>query len=648
MIGRFGQRMASELVYDALVQRSDIDRNGQIDFNEWLLFDARKGGGATGASAAEAAIERADQAAERAASWGVAKGNIIARPGRPLSPSAATAAALSGRVLQLQLEGAEGDDDDDTDDIGDGWAGATGAHSHALTLPPPPSGTTNGGAVNSGATATAPQFRAAAARGWRDDEAAGDEAARPRVPLERLWQLVATCTSRDVVDELRGVRHVATGMAERDSQAAMQQLAAKAHESAELIEAAEAFMAMEGEDQTGVLSFEQFEAALMGHVMASGAADASLSSKRVKRMFARADLNHDGRIDFNEFLAMRRSTQRHAQKAAERTDLAERLAELGRRRQAGQLTDPEAGELLALEARLVVSEGAGGSGTSAPIPPTVEAVRAEEAAFAERIDVLSRKRDAGPLHRGEELELERAHARLDRLAEAAEQAWARMDRMAMLNDRQAAGRLTEAERAQLDSEGRHLRRLTEDYHRHAHEHAIKQLERKAGRDEADGIGASAPVGAAVEVPHWVQAVRDVQDKEAARRNELEQAEHLRLQARLQLNDSIADLDVDDLHALEKEILPYSGDGDALQPPSSAEQARRRQAPPQRQLQRLRLDAEACRSSLRLLGMRVGKMLSDGEVDEFIHDLLNREGDGSGTLTGQQLLQGIRDRAGLPA
>ena len=51
---------------------------------------------------------------------------------------------------------------------------------------------------------------------------------------------------------------------------------------------------------TGMLSLDEFEQLLVGTTMASSSADDRVARGRMQRMFGKADLNKDGRVDFNE------------------------------------------------------------------------------------------------------------------------------------------------------------------------------------------------------------------------------------------------------------------------------------------------------------------------------------------------------------
>jgi hypothetical protein len=82
-------------------------------------------------------------------------------------------------------------------------------------------------------------------------------------------------------------------------------------------QAAEAFQRLEGDERAGALSLAQFSEWLVEQAM-SGTAGEAPSHQRVQRMFAKADLNGDGVVDFNEFLAMWRRTWRRVEKHDER------------------------------------------------------------------------------------------------------------------------------------------------------------------------------------------------------------------------------------------------------------------------------------------------------------------------------------------
>jgi hypothetical protein len=245
--------------------------------------------------------------------------------------------------------------------------------------------------------------------------------------------LARSSGSRAVVDELR-TEH-ATELPE------------------DVLQAAAAFVAMEGDERNALLTLDQFETALVGHSMAAGDAEAA-TVKRVRQMFAKADLNKDGFVDFNEFVAMRRLTQKHHRKL----------------------------------------EG-----------------------------------------------------------------------------------------------------------KHSHEPSHK----------AKGTGGTSLPQA--EVGSWVKCVLMEKDVEGANERRAKEAQAHTLAKRVAVDDSLQDLSADDLQTLREEILTTSA----------------------------RLDAGACRVTLGMLAMRVGKMFTPAEVDSFVNELVRARGDGSGRIAPEQLISGLR-------
>eukprot|EP00900_Chrysochromulina_parva_P013660 jgi/Chrpa1/22295/Chrysochromulina_OHIO_Genome00009026-RA len=245
--------------------------------------------------------------------------------------------------------------------------------------------------------------------------------------------LARSSGSRAVVDELR-TEH-ATELPE------------------DVLQAAAAFVAMEGDERNALLTLDQFETALVGHSMAAGDAEAA-TVKRVRQMFAKADLNKDGFVDFNEFVAMRRLTQEHHRKL----------------------------------------EG-----------------------------------------------------------------------------------------------------------KHSHEPSHK----------AKGTGGTSLPQA--EVGSWVKCVLTEKEVEGANERRAKEAQAHTLAQRVAVDDSLQDLSADDLQTLREEILTTSA----------------------------RLDAGACRVTLGMLAMRVGKMFTPAEVDSFVNELVRARGDGSGRIAPEQLINGLR-------
>ena len=76
-------------------------------------------------------------------------------------------------------------------------------------------------------------------------------------------------------------------------------------------------MELEGGERNGLLTLGQFEGALVGVAM-TAASTAGATTRKATQLFQAADLNQDGFIDLNEFVAMRRRTQKHQQKVVDR------------------------------------------------------------------------------------------------------------------------------------------------------------------------------------------------------------------------------------------------------------------------------------------------------------------------------------------
>lgn len=74
--------------------------------------------------------------------------------------------------------------------------------------------------------------------------------------------------------------------------------------------------------------------------MSSASLDSSTSQEKMKKMFDRADINQDQRVDFNEFLILRRRSMRHAAKDEEKGERrAARGKKNGRRPRGGERSD---------------------------------------------------------------------------------------------------------------------------------------------------------------------------------------------------------------------------------------------------------------------------------------------------------------------
>ena len=85
--------------------------------------------------------------------------------------------------------------------------------------------------------------------------------------------------------------------------------------------------------------------------------------------------------------------------------------------------------------------------------------------------------------------------------------------------------------------------------------------------------------------------------------------------RFAMDDSLQELSADELQTLREEVLTTGA----------------------------RLDATACRVSLGMLAMRVGKMFAPAEIDDFVDELLRAWGDSSDRIAPEQLITGLRER-----
>ena len=87
----------------------------------------------------------------------------------------------------------------------------------------------------------------------------------------------------------------------------------------EIQAAAIAFAALD-HDANGMLCFDEFEQLVVGTSMASSAIDKSVSRERMKGMWVKADINRDERVDFNEFVIMRRRAMQRATREAQKAE----------------------------------------------------------------------------------------------------------------------------------------------------------------------------------------------------------------------------------------------------------------------------------------------------------------------------------------
>ena len=133
----------------------------------------------------------------------------------------------------------------------------------------------------------------------------------------------------------------------------------------------------------------------------------------------------------------------------------DRIAELKRKQEAGELSDEEMKELEHAQAKLKKLEEKAASQGDKPIPSDPEAAEAEAAALRDRVAELKRKQEAGELTEAEKRELEKAEARLDKF----EGAQKSRDRIKELEEKKKKGKLTKAEKEELAREKKRLAAL---------------------------------------------------------------------------------------------------------------------------------------------------------------------------------------------
>ena len=413
LVARFGARFSGDVVFEALCRKADLNQDGLIDFNEWLVFNETRVGGMTFGRVKGGLLDESVAADAMGARSSSSLGDLDLGAGCSggLDMNETDATSTQSAALQLQSRGVYRD--------------LSQLSAASVALPP-------------AASAAALRVLAVVKPAEADEEQAVALARAatlpPPVQPDYLRMLLARSSgSRAVVDELR-TEH-ATELPE------------------DVLQAAAAFVAMEGDERNALLTLDQFETALVGHSMAAGDAEAA-TVKRVRQMFAKADLNKDGFVDFNEFVAMRRLTQEHHRKL----------------------------------------EG-----------------------------------------------------------------------------------------------------------KHSHEPSYK----------AKGTGGTSLPQA--EVGSWVKCVLTEKEVEGANERRAKEAQAHTLAKRVAVDDSLQDLSADDLQTLREEILTTSA----------------------------RLDAGACRVTLGMLAMRVGKMFTPAEVDSFVNELVRARGDGSGRIAPEQLISGLR-------
>lgn len=225
---------------------------GMIDFNEWLLFNERRRGGGTAGAAADADASATGEAQydfSDGADGGAGRGGSREDEWAPLALTYQPASFL---LPPLAEEGAVPDavsgygDDAASAGVGMnvGMGVGMGMSPHLSSVLPP--------------AASASAARVLAVVQPAEIEAAAASTTGPKPPpLEYLQTMLARSSSREVADEL-GV----------DSAASL---------SADVLEAASAFVAMEGDERNAMLTPEQFEAALVGHTMTAGDAEVRLA-----------------------------------------------------------------------------------------------------------------------------------------------------------------------------------------------------------------------------------------------------------------------------------------------------------------------------------------------------------------------------------
>ena len=273
--GRRGASRISDIVFEALVKRADVDGNGMIDFNEWLLSRVERN-------------QRADERSEP--ELGASRSydeDLLADD--ELGPALAVPFSRDGRLGRASTVAA---------DVGGGKAGVGGGKAG---VGPTPSRTPLVLAESPRAV-TPPPAEFELAEESRDGRASPHRAGSPPpsgslvvhqpalgVPSEYLQTIIARSVSREIQDELSDPN------------------------DPEVLAAAVAFAAIDY-DANGMLDLDEFEQLVVGTVMGSSANDDSTDRAKMKKMFDRADLNHDERIDFNEFLILRKRTLKHVAK----------------------------------------------------------------------------------------------------------------------------------------------------------------------------------------------------------------------------------------------------------------------------------------------------------------------------------------------
>ena len=182
---RFGERHSSDVVFDALARKTDLDDNHLIDFNEWLLFNERRAteppADASAAAAADAVVAARSLGGEwhDAEAYGTSYGRAALLDGTP--PHTPLPEPIAFRLPPMPTEGQ--------------WTPAP------LDAPLPPA-----------ASAAASRVLAVVRPAEEElEERAAAAVGRPPVPLEYLHELLTRSASRTQADEPHGYSGGARG-----------------------------------------------------------------------------------------------------------------------------------------------------------------------------------------------------------------------------------------------------------------------------------------------------------------------------------------------------------------------------------------------------------------------------------------------------
>lgn len=161
-----------------------------------------------------------------------------------------------------------------------------------------------------------------------------------------------------------------------------------------------------------------------------------------------------------------------------------------------------------------------------------------------------------------------------------------------------------------------MRRRTQERQRRLEDKQARKAGKGSGRRRKDGNPRD-DAEAAPEKASWAVKVQSIQEAEEAVDRQARAAQASELARRFAMDDALHELPADELQILSDEIL------------SGAVGARG-------------LDVEACRASLGMLAMRVGKMFAPTEIDAFVDELVRAQGDG-GCITPAQLVAGLEQK-----